>query len=122
MANAPSFITHQPLLRKLNPTPAASGLRLRVCLCVFITFVDYAYKNYTSPRSQRRAPATTKGYNLSHKRLQRSCFFYGLFRFCLTVLRITRNPTQSTTEVRKTKLNAQIDSTETRLPSPGNSK
>jgi len=40
-------------------------------------------------------------YNLSQKRLQRSCFFYGLFRFCLTVLRITRNPTQSTTEVRK---------------------
>ncbi|XP_016951037.1 uncharacterized protein LOC108025203 isoform X2 [Drosophila biarmipes] len=36
-------------------------LRLRVCLCVFITFVDYAYKNYTSPRSQRRAPATTTG-------------------------------------------------------------
>ncbi|XP_070073276.1 uncharacterized protein [Drosophila takahashii] len=37
-------------------------LCLRVCLCVFITFVDYAYKNYTSPRSQRRAPSyyTTK--------------------------------------------------------------
>ncbi|XP_016951028.1 uncharacterized protein LOC108025203 isoform X1 [Drosophila biarmipes] len=97
-------------------------LRLRVCLCVFITFVDYAYKNYTSPRSQRRAPATTTGCNLSHGRLQRSCFFYGLFRFCLTLLRITRNPTQSTTEMRKTRLDAQLDSTETRLPAPGNSK
>nr|XP_036673819.1 uncharacterized protein LOC108019994 [Drosophila suzukii] len=42
-------------------------LRLRVCLCVFITFVDYAYKNYTSPRSQRRAPATTKGLQTACK-------------------------------------------------------
>ncbi|XP_052835094.1 uncharacterized protein LOC128251886 [Drosophila gunungcola] len=60
MENAPSWIKHRPLERGLNPAAAASGLRLRVCLCVFITFVDYAYKNYTSPRSQRRAPATTK--------------------------------------------------------------
>ncbi|XP_070073274.1 uncharacterized protein [Drosophila takahashii] len=62
MENAPSLITHLPLGRGLNPTPAASALCLRVCLCVFITFVDYAYKNYTSPRSQRRAPSyyTTK--------------------------------------------------------------
>ncbi|KMZ03102.1 uncharacterized protein Dsimw501_GD27048, isoform C [Drosophila simulans] len=30
-----------------------SSASSRVCVCVFITFVDYAYKNYTSPRSQR---------------------------------------------------------------------
>ncbi|XP_070073273.1 uncharacterized protein [Drosophila takahashii] len=75
MENAPSLITHLPLGRGLNPTPAASALCLRVCLCVFITFVDYAYKNYTSPRSQRRAPSyyTTKDYQRSTKmRLLRS--------------------------------------------------
>ncbi|XP_070073270.1 uncharacterized protein [Drosophila takahashii] len=72
MENAPSLITHLPLGRGLNPTPAASALCLRVCLCVFITFVDYAYKNYTSPRSQRRAPSyyTTKDYQRSTKMIQ----------------------------------------------------
>ncbi|XP_041675411.1 uncharacterized protein LOC108117018 isoform X2 [Drosophila eugracilis] len=33
-----------------------SSASSRVSVCVFITLVDYAYKNYTSPRSQPRAP------------------------------------------------------------------
>ncbi|XP_044779330.1 uncharacterized protein LOC123327038 [Drosophila simulans] len=35
------------------PGSSWSSASSRVCVCVFITFVDYAYKNYTSPRSQR---------------------------------------------------------------------
>ncbi|XP_032308874.1 uncharacterized protein LOC26514230 isoform X1 [Drosophila ananassae] len=30
--------------------------------CVFITFVDYAYKNYTSPRSQSSCPSPSDHY------------------------------------------------------------
>ncbi|KQS38905.1 uncharacterized protein Dere_GG26285, isoform B [Drosophila erecta] len=75
-----------------------SSASLRVCVCVFITFVDYAYKNYTSPRSQRWRSRYNKGQTLFSKNdttcrsrdYKRSCF-YGLFRFCLTIPRITRS-------------------------------
>ncbi|XP_032577342.1 uncharacterized protein LOC116801490 isoform X3 [Drosophila sechellia] len=72
MEYAPSLITHRPLQgpwsedltrRQLHQFQFFDGLvdgysghssaSSRVCVCVFMTFVDYAYKNYTSPRSQR---------------------------------------------------------------------
>ncbi|XP_032577343.1 uncharacterized protein LOC116801490 isoform X4 [Drosophila sechellia] len=70
--SCPGLITHRPLQgpwsedltrRQLHQFQFFDGLvdgysghssaSSRVCVCVFMTFVDYAYKNYTSPRSQR---------------------------------------------------------------------
>ncbi|KPU79654.1 uncharacterized protein Dana_GF26821 [Drosophila ananassae] len=41
--------------------PGHSSVSSRVW-CVFITFVDYAYKNYTSPRSQSSCPSPSDHY------------------------------------------------------------
>ncbi|XP_041565253.1 uncharacterized protein LOC121467577 isoform X1 [Drosophila elegans] len=106
-------------------------LRLRVCLCVFITFVDYAYKNYTSPRSQRRAPATTKDYKSSAKVIQPVAREITTELFLLWFVPLLFNGPEDHTQSHAIHIHhrsqknptqryaTQLDSTETRLLPPG---